>query len=111
MNWEVKTVVPNEEVKKEETTTSTSGEKKEEVKRFFLDDEMDEDTSFEGNVKSNELTIEEQQRRTQERMERIRNYTSHLNSAEGLSKLEREPAFKRRKIDLRSEERRVGKEC
>ncbi|WP_417265538.1 cell division protein FtsZ [Brumimicrobium sp.] len=100
MNWEVKTVVPNEEVKKEETTTSTSGEKKEEVKRFFLDDEMDEDTSFEGNVKSNELTIEEQQRRTQERMERIRNYTSHLNSAEGLSELEREPAFKRRKIDL-----------
>src|SRR5690554_7045514 len=61
---------------------------------------MDEDTSFEGNVKSNELTIEEQQRRTQERLERIRNYTSHLNSAEGLSELEREPAFKRRKINL-----------
>ncbi|PWH85861.1 cell division protein FtsZ [Brumimicrobium oceani] len=116
MNWEVKTVVPtptsstpssttnssdqNSEESKEVKNTSETAEKKEEVKRFFLDDEMDEETSFEGNVTSHEITQEEQQRRTQERLERIRNYTSHLNSAEGLSELEREPAFKRRKINL-----------
>lgn len=114
MNWEVKTVVPTPVTPSEpkqdftqetnrtpeaEKSTEVS-EKKEEVKRFFLDDEMDEDTSFEGNATSHELTQEEQQRRTQERLERIRNYTSHLNSAEGLSELEREPAFKRRKINL-----------
>jgi len=95
VNWEVKTVVPSET--KDE---STPNEQKEEVKRYFLDEEMDADASFEGNVKSHELTQEEQQLRTQERMERIRNYTSHLNSAEGLNELEKEPAFKRRKIDL-----------
>lgn len=114
MNWEVKTVVPTPVTPSEpkqdftqeanrtpEANKSTEvSEKKEEVKRFFLDDEMDEDTSFEGNATSHELTQEEQQRRTQERLERIRNYTSHLNSAEGLSELEREPAFKRRKINL-----------
>jgi cell division protein FtsZ len=99
MDWEVKTVVPSEEKAKNQSATNTSGEQKE-VKRFFLDEEMNEDASFEGNVKSHELTQEEQQSRTQERMERIRNYTSHLNSAEGLNELEREPAFKRRKIDL-----------
>jgi len=97
MNWEVKTVVPSQETPKEQPS---SGEQKEEVKRYFLDEEMDADASFEGNAKSHELTQEEQQLRTQERMERIRNYTSHLNSAEGLNELEREPAFKRRKIDL-----------
>jgi cell division protein FtsZ len=113
MNWEVKTVVPtpstpsptpqptSSEQKPEEAKKATeTTEKKESVKRFFLDDEMDEETAFEGNVTSHELTQEEQQRRTQERLERIRNYTSHLNSAEGLSELEREPAFKRRKINL-----------
>jgi len=70
------------------------------VKRYFLDDEVDSELPFEDNVKPYELSKEEQQRRAQERMERIRNYTSHLNSAEGLNELEKEPAFKRRNIDL-----------
>ncbi|WP_107038361.1 cell division protein FtsZ [Brumimicrobium mesophilum] len=118
MNWEVKTVVPESESTPNPTPKSEKTEpkqevsqelskpvesevsEKKEVKRYFLDDEMDEETSFEGNVSSQELTQEEQQSRTQERLERIRNYTSHLNSAEGLSELEREPAFKRRKINL-----------
>src|SRR5690554_1105033 len=93
---------PNHEKIQETSKTSEAEtvEQKESVKRYFLDDEMNEETAFEGNVTSHEMTQEEQQRRTQERLERIRNYTSHLNSAEGLSELEREPAFKRRKIDL-----------
>jgi cell division protein FtsZ len=100
MNWEVKTVVPSQDTTKEEPSVNNSDEQTEGVKRYFLDEEMDEDAAFEGSAKSHELTLEEQQRRTQERMERIRNYTSHLNSAEGLNELEKEPAFKRRKIDL-----------
>ncbi|RFC54440.1 cell division protein FtsZ [Brumimicrobium aurantiacum] len=109
MNWEVKTVLPSStdqssETKDDKVNEASSAkettEKSDDVKRYFLDDEMDEDTSFEGNASSQELTQEEQQRRTQERLERIKNYTSHLNSAEGLSELERQPAFKRRKINL-----------
>src|SRR5690554_5115504 len=88
------------EEKASKETSETSSETKEEVKRFFLDDDMDEDDIAEPNQRSQELTQEEQQRRTKERLERIRNYTSHLNSAEGLNELEREPAFKRRKINL-----------
>ncbi len=33
-------------------------------------------------------------------MERIQQYTSQLKSPDGLGELEREPAFKRRKINL-----------
>lgn len=104
-DWEVKTVVsdqPKEEVEEEKqpTDVAEADAEEKEVKRYFLDDEMDGELPFEGNVKSHELSKEEQQRRSQERMDRIRNYTSHLNSAEGLNELEKEPAFKRRNIDL-----------
>lgn len=107
-DWEVKTIVPSqaEEVENEsqeieiaETNDEVKGEEKE-VKRYFLDDEVDSELPFEDHVKPYELSKEEQQRRAQERMDRIRNYTSHLNSAEGLNELEKEPAFKRRNIDL-----------
>src|SRR5690554_3586855 len=100
VNWEVKTVVPNEETVKEDQ--SASNEQKDEIKRYFLDEDMEEtEASFgENTAKSGELTQEEQLMRTQERVERIRKYTSHLNSAEGLNELEKEPAFKRRKINL-----------
>lgn len=107
-DWEVKTVLsaqgeePKDNAQEVETESAQENEKNEEreVKRYFLDDEVDTELPFEDNVKPYELSKEEQQRRAQERMERIRNYTSHLNSAEGLNELEKEPAFKRRNIDL-----------
>ena len=37
-------------------------------------------------------------------MERIKNYTSQLKSSDGLDKLEKEPAFVRRNIDINEEE-------
>ncbi|PKR79844.1 cell division protein FtsZ [Brumimicrobium salinarum] len=102
MNWNVKPINPSESTSSEERSTNEEDKQKtkETVKRYFLDDEMEVEDAFEGNTQSQEVTQEEQQRRTQERMDRIRKYTSHLNSAEGLNELEREPAFKRRKIDL-----------
>lgn len=104
MNWEVRTA-NTETPSNEEKEAATETEEKE-VKRYFLDDEVEESASMEStNESSNstELTQEEQQRRAQERMERIQQYASHLKSAEGLSELEKEPAFKRRKINLEDE--------
>lgn len=117
MNWEVKTVMPDSSEPKSSTDNeaTASNEKETEnlvdsdddsekdetkVKRYFLDEDVTEESSIDENSNNQELTQEEQQRRTQERLERIRNYTSHLNSAEGLNELERQPAFKRRKINL-----------
>lgn len=106
-DWEVKTVNPapvenTEEVQaaSHEMEVEVKATEEKEVKRYFLDEEMDEEPTFEANVRTHELSREEMQKRTQERMERIRNYTNHLNSAEGLNDLERVPAFKRRNIDL-----------
>jgi cell division protein FtsZ len=38
--------------------------------------------------------------RARERMDRIQSYTSKLKSSEGISDLEKEPAYKRKKIEL-----------
>ena len=43
---------------------------------------------------------EDQQRLNNERMERIQSYTQKLKLADGLSQLEKEPAFERRNIQL-----------
>ncbi len=114
-NWEIRTVVDEveestqapdlfdsttaEEPAKAETSTETEAEEKE-VKRYFLEDDMEAEASLEDVTAKTVLTPEEQQRRAQERMERIHEYTSHLKRADGIDELEREPAFKRRKIQL-----------
>jgi len=112
-NWEIRTVVDeveestqvsdlfessvSEEPAKAETSTETE---EKEVKRYFLEDDMEAEASLEDVTAKTVLTPEEQQRRAQERMERIHEYTSHLKRADGIDELEREPAFKRRKIKL-----------
>jgi cell division protein FtsZ len=112
-NWEIRTVVDevdestqvsdlfessvSEEPAKAETSTETE---EKEVKRYFLEDDMESEASLEDVTAKTVLTPEEQQRRAQERMERIHEYTSHLKRADGIDELEREPAFKRRKIQL-----------
>lgn len=112
-NWEIRTVVDeveestqvsdlfessvSEEPAKAETSTETE---EKEVKRYFLEDDMEAEASLEDVTAKTVLTPEEQQRRAQERMERIHEYTSHLKRADGIDELEREPAFKRRKIQL-----------
>lgn len=112
MNWEMRTA--NQDTTgepasstSEENSRSTDTEEKE-VKRYFLDEDMDDaekgnNVENKSNASTTELTQEEQQRRAQERMDRIQQYASHLKSSEGLSELEKEPAFKRRKINLDDE--------
>lgn len=89
-------------VSSEEQSSSTPDNKAtdNEIKRYTLEDDA-ESTSVENKVTS--LSPEEQQRRQQERLERIQQYTAQIKSAEGLSELEKEPAFKRRKIFLDEE--------
>lgn len=103
MNWEFKTTLFEDPTAHNEAGSKQEDNgKSEDVKRYFLEDdvEVDLEANFEGKHSSKELTLEEQNRRNEERMERIRDYTTHLNSAEGLKELEKEPAFKRRNIDL-----------
>lgn len=102
-NWEVTTAEDSKE--KTASANETSDEEKEEnteVKRYFLDDEMENSVDLDEST-SNKISPEEQQRRAQERLERIQQYTSHIKSAEGLNELEKEPAFKRRQIKLDDE--------
>jgi cell division protein FtsZ len=46
------------------------------------------------------LSPEEQQRRTQERLSKIQEYTAKLKKAEGITEFENEPAYIRRNIHL-----------
>lgn len=101
MNWELKnTLFDTPEHSEQENTTENK--EKEAVKRYYLDEdvEVDLESNFENKFKPQELSVEEQKRRNKERMERIQNYTTHLNSAEGIKELEKEPAYKRRNINL-----------
>ena len=99
-NWEVTTASESDNNETERSSEETESSK--EVKRYYLEDDMEERTEFQS-PSSKQLTPEEQQRRAQERMDRIQQFASHLKSAEGLNELEKEPAFKRRKINLEDE--------
>jgi cell division protein FtsZ len=78
----------------------TTQQEKDEVKRFMLEDDMNDLSS---DTKSKQvLSPEEQQRRNQERMSKIQEFTSRLRKADGISEFENEPAFVRRNINLNS---------
>lgn len=117
-DWEINTTKPvedqdsekNNEIGKENveesldtsksTEESKSEKEKTEVKRYFLDDEVEQDVTNEHKESNVKLTPEDQQKRAQERLERIQKFTSRIKSAEGLSELEKQPAFVRRNIEL-----------
>lgn len=76
-----------------------------EVKRFFLEDDIEERTELDSDeVVDKGLTPEEQQRKAQERLNRLREYTAKIKSPDGLADLEKEPAFKRRNVSLEDTE-------
>lgn len=84
------------EAKKEEET-----EEKEEVIRHMLTDDLDERFDSNDNLQTKTpLSLDEQQKRTKERMERIQSYTSKLKTSSGLSDLEKEPAYKRKNVAI-----------
>ncbi len=73
-------------------------EAKVEVVRHMLEDDTNEKLSFEQTKKV--LSPEEQQRKAQERVSKIQEYTAKLKKAEGIAEFENEPAFVRRNINL-----------
>lgn len=93
-DWEVSTAATSEYSEKEESV---------EVKKYFLDDEVEEDkvvTEFQTMDAKPELSMEELQRKTQERMEKIQEYTHKIKSTDGISEIENVPAYVRKKIQL-----------
>ncbi len=74
--------------------------KKEEVVRFMLEDDMDEKINLEKVNPKAILSPEEQQKRTQERLTKIQEYTAKLKKAEGITEFENEPAYVRRNVQL-----------
>jgi cell division protein FtsZ len=75
-------------------------EKKEEVVRHLLEDKIDDQISLENIVTKTILSPEEQQKKTQERIAKIHEFTAKLKKADGISEFENEPAFVRRNINL-----------
>lgn len=96
-------IEPIQEEKKEEDS---------EVKRFSLEDEVEEPTKAEEPVKSEVKPIvskvetkepideEEQLRKSQDRLLKLKALNMRMRSPGGISDLEKEPAYKRRNIDL-----------
>ncbi len=106
--WDViDTTIENENVEevKEEARPFTlfdnpvnSEPSKPEVVRHMLEDDTNEKLSFEQTKKV--LSPEEQQRKAQERVSKIQEYTAKLKKADGIAEFENEPAFVRRNINL-----------
>ena len=104
MNWELKTeadLFNSTETPKAEEKEENKEE--EEVIRHYLTDDLEEKvTSSTISTESTKtiLSAEEQQRKAKERLARIQQYTSKLKSSAGLTDLEKEPAYKRKNVNL-----------
>lgn len=81
-------------------TNSTVNEPKVERVVYTLEDDTEEKLSLDSVNTKTVLSPEEQQRRTQERLTKIQEYTQKLKKAEGISEFENEPAYVRRNMQL-----------
>jgi cell division protein FtsZ len=72
----------------------------EKVVRHVLEDDNNEKVNLDTVTAKSILSPEEQQRRNQERLSKIQDYTSKLKKAEGITEFENEPAYVRRNIQL-----------
>jgi cell division protein FtsZ len=82
------------------TATSNLNDDREEerVVKFDLEDPIESNKIEE--VRRPVLSNEDQQRRAQERLNRIKEYTEKLKKADGINDFEREPAYVRQNIQL-----------
>lgn len=85
-----------------ETPSAKPAAKEEEkITRFVLEDEAEESMDLDGPEASRQvLSPEEQQKRAQDRLSRIQEYTQKLKKADGIQEFENEPAYIRRNIVL-----------
>ncbi|MCH2233664.1 MAG: cell division protein FtsZ [Crocinitomicaceae bacterium] len=108
INWELKSEEKsiNEVEGKDASTPLNTGEDEEVIRHFLTDDLEEKVNETPTSVESTKtiLSAEEQQRKAQERLERIQEYTSKLKSSSGLNDLENEPAYKRKNVNLKDVE-------
>lgn len=91
---------PTDMVSESNITTSN------EIKKYSLDDEIldDEVEAIDStDEKRHILSPEEQQRKQQERMSRIHEFTSRLKKTEGIIQFEKEPAYTRRNVNIEND--------
>jgi cell division protein FtsZ len=82
-----------------DASSETTGENEDDkITVHVLDDEQ-ASTDLDSKEKKS-LTAEEQQRLSQERLSRIKDYTQKLKKADGIQEFEDEPAYVRRNIEL-----------
>jgi cell division protein FtsZ len=83
-----------------DTETEATNDSEEEVIKHYLTDDLEEKIEMTEATPKQILSAEEQSDRAKERMDRIQSYTSKLKSSEGITDLENEPAYKRKKIEF-----------
>ena len=99
-SWNVESVAQEQkEMALDWNVEDTAKTEEEEVKRYVLEDDM-EDVRLEKVMTKRNLSPEEQQRRSQERLSKIQEYTQKLKKADGIQEFENEPAYIRRNIQL-----------
>jgi len=98
-DWDVENESKTEHAKNAAISTEQKANN-EEVTRYMLDDELIEKVEGAVPTPRSILSPEEQQLKTQERMNKIQEYTAKLKKAEGLMEFENEPAYVRKNIQL-----------
>ena len=96
-NWEI---TSTSQVLENITVTPDPEPVVEKVVRHVLEDDNNEKVNLDTVTAKSILSPEEQQRRNQERLSKIQDYTSKLKKAEGITEFENEPAYVRRNIQL-----------
>lgn len=86
-------------VDSDESEPENTSEEQTEVVKYNLEDEVELKSEDEKEA-SQSLTHEEFQKKSEERINRVKEYTSKLKKPDGLAELEKEPAFVRRKIQV-----------
>ncbi len=89
-----------ENAKTKTTEEPSAAQPTEEVKRYMLEDDLEVKVEGETKEAKQVLSPEEQQRKMQERMSKIHEYTAKLKKADGIIEFENEPAYVRRNIQL-----------
>ena len=82
-----------------ELEEETESEEEEIVTRLVLEDETETEMDLDS-TKRESLTPEQMQQKTADRLSRIQEYTNRLKKADGIQEFEKEPAYKRRNIEL-----------
>lgn len=98
INWTFTSESAKSEVIKDDV--SEENEESENVVRHYLTDDLEEKVEINQLKPKSVLPQEEQAARAKERMERIQSYTAKLKSSTGISDLEKEPAYKRKNIQI-----------